>query len=122
MSSVKFQLYRPGHGLSRSDGQPPEWLHETRSLRSNILYANGRRPAFGPGGDRFGDFCARDPHSFHITVRVGEKLIGCVRGLPLSGEQSNAVLDDVMGHGKLDRSLEFLKAKRDQCIEVSRLI
>ena len=122
MSSLKFQLYKPGHGLNRSDGPPPAWLHETRSLRSNILYANGRRPAFGPGGDRFGDFCARDPHSFHITVRVGEKLVGCVRGLPLSGEQSNAVLDDVMGHGKLDRSLEFLKAKRDQCIEVSRLI
>lgn len=45
-----------------------------------------------------------------------------MRGLPLSGGKSNAILDDVMGHGKLDRSLAFLQAKRDHCIEVSRLI
>lgn len=122
MTSVKFQLHRPADALRRTDARAPDWLHETRSMRSNILYANGRRPAFGPGGERFGDPCHRDDHSFHITVRVGEKLVGCIRGLPLISGKTNAVLDDVMGHAKLDRSLEALKVKRDHCIEVSRLI
>jgi hypothetical protein len=42
--------------------------------------------------------------------------------MPLGGDKSNAILDDLMGHGKLDRSLAFLKVKRDHCIEISRLI
>ena len=123
MSSIRFELYRPpGQRQSESDGHSPSWLHETRNLRSTILYANGRRPAFGPGGDRFGDFCPRDDHSFHITVRVDEKLVGCVRGLLLSADKSNAVLDDVMGHGKLDHSLAALQVGRHHCFEVSRLV
>jgi hypothetical protein len=91
-------------------------------MRSNVLYANGRRPAFGPGGDRFGDPCPRDDHSFHVTARVGERLVGCLRGLPLGNSKSTALLDDVMGHGKLDRSLAALQVRRDHCIEVSRFI
>lgn len=122
MTTVKFQLYKPGDEFRRSDPRNRGWLHETRHMRSNILFANGRRPAFGPGGDRFGDPCPRDDHSFHITVRVGEKLVGCIRGLPLNSDKTNAVLDDVMGHGRLDHSLAALQVKRDHCIEVSRLI
>jgi len=123
MSSIRFELYKPaGQQRSESHGCSPLWLQEPRSLRSAILYANGTRPAFGPGGDRFGDFCARDDHSFHITVRVGEKLVGCVRGLPLRADQSNAMLDDVMGHGKLDHSLAALQVEREHCFEVSRLM
>jgi len=122
MSSVRFQLYKPVDQYGESNGRTPAWLHEIRNLRSNVLYANGRRPLFGPGGHRFGDPCPRDDHSFHVTVRVGERLVGCLRGLPLSNGKTNALLDDVMGQGKLDRSLAALQVKRDHCIEVSRFI
>jgi hypothetical protein len=122
MRSVKFQLYKPMAEMRGSDRRTPAWLHELRNMRSNILYANGRRPAFGPGGNHFGDACPRDHHSFHITARVGEKLVGCLRGLPLSNGNSNALLDDVMGPGKLDQSLAALQVRRDHCIEVSRFI
>jgi len=122
MSSVRFQLYKPVDQYGESNGRTPAWLHEIRNLRSNVLYANGRRPLFGPGGHRFGDPCPRDDHSFHVTVRVGERLVGCLRGLPLSNGKTNALLDDVMGQGKLDRSLAALQVKRDHCLEVSRFI
>jgi hypothetical protein len=42
--------------------------------------------------------------------------------MPLRGAKSNALLDDVMGHGELNRSLAALQVKRDDCIEVSRFI
>jgi hypothetical protein len=48
--------------------------------------------------------------------------VGCLRGLPLSNGKTNALLDDVMGQGKLDRSLAALQVKRDHCLEVSRFI
>jgi hypothetical protein len=122
MRSVKFQLYKPVAELRETNRGAPAWLHELRNMRSNILYADGRRPAFGPGGNHLGDPCPRDDHSFHITVRVDERLVGCIRGLPLSCNRSSAVLDDVMGHGKLDYCLSALNVKRDHCIEVSRLL
>src|SRR6185295_5985104 len=51
-----------------------------------------------------------------------ERVVGCLRGLPLKNSNVNSVLDDVMGEGKLDRSLATLQVKRDHCLEVSRFI
>ena len=122
MSSIKFELYKPLAQHRESDGWVPAWLHEMRTMRSKVLYANGRRPLFGPGGHRFGDPCPRDDHSFHVVARVGERVVGCLRGLPLKNSNVNSLLDDVMGEGKLDRSLATLQVKRDHCLEVSRFI
>jgi len=122
MSSIKFQLYKPAEQHPESDGHRPLWLREIRTMRSSVLYAGGRRPSFGPGGHLFGDPCLLDHHSFHITARVGEKIVGCIRGLPLSSKRNDAVLDHIMGDGKLDHSLAALQVERDHCLEVSRLI
>jgi hypothetical protein len=65
-------------------------------------------------GERFCDCDHRDHSSFHITVRVGDRLVGCVRTMLLSSERMDAVLDDVMGHGNLDRCLGALKVRRDR--------
>jgi hypothetical protein len=122
MSSIRFELYKPaGQQHSESDGRSPSWLHEIRAVRSNVLFASGRRPAFGPAGQRFGDPCPHDHHSFHITARVDKKLVGCIRGRPLSNKSNDALLDDVMGHAKLDHNLAALQVNRNHCLEVSRL-
>ena len=122
VEAVDFRLYGPAEAQSRADGSTPVWLDEARSLRSAVLYANGRRPEFGPGGARFGDRDARDSRCFHVTACADGRVIGYVRTLPLGNNCGDSVLDDLMGSEQLERSLESLDVKRDQCVECSRLM
>ena len=46
------RLFGPPNIANRSI---PKWLTGVRSLRSHVLFDGGSRPAFGPGGDAFGD-------------------------------------------------------------------
>jgi hypothetical protein len=122
VEAVDFKLYGPANAQNGVDGSAPVWLDEARNLRSAVLYAKGRRPEFGPGGARFGDTDPRDLRCFHVTARVGGRIIGCVRTLPLGNNCCDSVLDDLMGSEQLERSLESLDVTRDQCVECSRLM
>jgi len=120
--AVDFKLYGPTDAQSGADGSTPVWLDEARNLRSTVLYANGRRPEFGPGGDRFGDPDSRDSWCYHVTASASGRIIGYVRTLPLRNNSSDSVLDDLMGPDELERSLGLLEVTRDQCVECSRLM
>jgi len=122
VEAVDFKLYGPNEAQNGADGSTPVWLDEARDLRSAVLYANGRRQEFGPGGTRFGDRDPRDLRCFHVTACAGGRVIGYVRTLPLGNDSSDSVLDDLMGTEQLERSLDSLEITRDQCVECSRLM
>jgi len=121
--AVDFQLYTPEDArISLENPTQRPWLSEMRRLRSRVLYADGTRPAFGPGGERYCDPDPRDARSFHVTVSVEGEIAGCVRAMPLRNDRHDGVLDDLLGKGKLEDALDALCSKRDQCVEVSRLM
>jgi hypothetical protein len=122
VEAVEFKLYRSADTRNGADGAAPRWLNEARHLRSAVLYADGRRPEFGPSGKRFGDPDPRDLRCFHVTASAGGQIIGYVRGLPLRNNSRDSILDDLMGSEQLERSLGFLDVTRDECVECSRLM
>ena len=91
-------------------------------MRSSVLYADGKRPDFGPGGSHFGDRDMRDLKCFHVTAELSGRIIGYVRTFSLDNNSSDSVLDELMGAEHLERSLNSLDMTRDQCVECSRLM
>ena len=48
-------------------------------MRGRIIYQNGYRPSFRSSNGKFSDEDPLDACSFHVTARLHEKLVGCVR-------------------------------------------
>ena len=95
-------------------------LAEISEFRGRTLYAEGRRPRFSCE-DGYADDDPIDPHSFHVTVRAGGDLIGCVRVTPLR-EVSQSFLGRVIGPLLLHKVLQTMDVKAAECVEAGRWI
>ncbi len=105
-------------------GTPPEWLGWVRALRSQILYDDGRRPAFAPGGGSFGDPDPADFACWHFVLADRELPVGTIRLLPLDGEPGRfvSITERQFGAAAVEAALAAESLHRRDCVEASRLI
>src|SRR3954454_23715359 len=102
-----WQLLRPPAGMPGSteySKQSAVTLAEISEFRGRTLHAGGRRPRFAHE-DGYADDDPVDLHSFHVTVRAGGNLIGCVRVTPLR-ELSQSFLGRLSGPLPLQDALQ----------------
>ncbi len=52
---------------------------EVGTFRARILYANGKRPLFGPEGERACDLAKEDARAFHVMVFHKKEIAGYMR-------------------------------------------
>lgn len=104
-------------------GYVPAWLREIQAFRGRELYAEGRRPAFKIGEDRYLDAEDRDVHAYHLTTRDAEtgELLGCFRMMPLAGSPPSQV-DAVLGPEMAERALAEIGTQRQRMMESARWI
>jgi len=95
-------------------------LGEISEFRGRTLHADGRRPRFARNGG-FADDDPIDPHSFHVTVRSGGALIGCVRVTPI-GELSQSFLGRLPGSLRIREVLQAMHVQATECAEAGRWI
>lgn len=117
-----------------ADPAPPEWLVWLRALRSHILFADGARPAFGPGGRAFGDADPVDLDCHHLILFDGDLPVGAARlSLPAdlrwTGQMPGAVpvgqasiVETTFGAKTVNRCLASHGLQHDSCAEASRLV
>lgn len=95
-------------------------LAEISEFRGRTLHAEGRRPRFA-GEDGYADDDPIDLHSFHVTVRAADNLIGYVRVTPLR-ELSQSFLGRLVELLPLHDALQTLNVKAAECVEAGRWI
>jgi hypothetical protein len=105
-----------------SDGEVPEWLIGTRSIRSRILYDDGARPAFGPGGSAYGDADPLDLHCHHLLLLNGEIPVGAGRLTAPGTNAAPSLVDSAFGRKNVLKSLSRMGIRRAACAEASRLV
>lgn len=102
--------------------KPPEWLAWLRAMRSHVLFDNGARPAFGPGGGSFGDADPADFDCDHLVLFDGELPVGAVRLSSRSRAGAPSLIDSVFGAGTAALGLTRRGLGRERCVEASRLV
>lgn len=107
-------------GSTESSKQRALILAEISEFRGRTLHAGGRRPRFA-GKDGYADDDPIDLHSFHVTVRAGGPLIGCVRVTPFR-ELSQSFLGRLVGLLPLHEALQTMNVKAAECAEAGRWI
>ena len=113
------RLFGPPNIANRSI---PKWLTGVRSLRSHVLFDGGSRPAFGPGGDAFGDPDPLDLHCYHFVLQDGDNPVGAARLVPPSPKSPLSVVDAEFGRRNVHKTLLRAGVHKSDCAEVSRLI
>jgi hypothetical protein len=109
------------HDASAAEADARGWLAQVRGLRSRVLYDDGRRPEFRPGGLRDGDPDPLDLHSKHILVRHGGELVGCVRITPLSSPLS-CITEQAIGKAEWEKLLLHMDMPPERVVEHARWV
>jgi hypothetical protein len=120
----KWQLISPGVFASNLPGPIEDTtgvLAEISEFRGRTLYAAGRRPRFSPAPGVYRDDDPLDEKSFHITVRSGVGLVGCVRVTPLRPD-TGSFLGRLVSPPVLERTLSNMGLHYSQCVEAGRWI
>jgi GNAT superfamily N-acetyltransferase len=86
-----------------------------------VLYADGRRPEFGRGGERCGDTDENDPYSAHVVARCRGASVGCVRLTPILGPLPS-VTEQMIGAARLRALLTDIGAEAARVVEHGRWI
>ena len=102
-------------------GPVPEWLLWVRALRTRVLYDDGMRPAFAPGGGAFGDADPVDLQSHHLILQDGDMSVGAAR-LTAHGSTMPSLTDAAFGRENVRENLRRAGLSRDACAEASRLV
>ena len=95
-------------------------LAEISEFRGRTLHAGGRRPRFA-SEKGYADDDPLDLNSYHVTVRAGGDLIGCVRITPLR-ELSQSFLCRLIGTLPFHEVLQTMDVKAAECVEAGRWI
>ena len=113
-----WRVERPAPPTS---GSSNEWLAELWEMRGRIIYQNGYRPSFRSSNGKFSDEDPLDACSFHVTARLHEKLVGCVRlvrysDVPITWAQT------VLGKTRIEHVLNSLASSFASAGECGRWI
>ncbi len=100
----------------------PEWLTRMRSMRSQILFESGARPAFGPGGNAYGDPDPLDFYCHHLLLQDREMLVGAVRLTKPGISSLPSLVDTAFGRSNVRKILSEVGVRREACAEASRLV
>ena len=103
-------------------GTVPEWLMRARSMRSQVLYDGGARPAFGPGGGAFGDADPLDLHCHHLLLLDDEMPVGAGRLTAPGITAAPSLVDATFGRSNVCVNLSRHGIARQVCAEASRLV
>lgn len=118
-ANLKFKLMQPPGDRAP---YPPEWLMSVRSLRSQILFDGGTRPAFGPNGSDYGDTDSRDRYCHHLILQENNVPIGTARLGLIKSKQVPSLTDGSFGHRNVSKILNAAGINRADCGEASRLV
>jgi len=105
---VSWEIMRP----VADRALPNDWLRKVREMRGRALYENGLRPYFKKDDNLFLDEDIFDPFCYHILAKIDDKIVGCVRLLPLSNN-CHCVTHETVGEQT------FFAALKSLCTEYS---
>lgn len=100
----------------------PEWLMWVRSMRSGVLYDGGSRPAFGPGGDAYGDADPLDFDCYHLILQDEDVPVGAARLSAPGAAMAPSLADAAFGRENVGKNLLRIGVDRLKCSEASRLV
>lgn len=92
MANIKYKIIKPGD-LKETH------LSLVRSMRGEVLYADGRRPEF-KNGLSFDDDDKLDHISYHILAWDKKKVVGCLRITPLRFPITQSNILNLIGEEK----------------------
>jgi hypothetical protein len=95
-----------------------EWVGDLWSLRGLVYYADGRRPQFRVGENKFCDADPADFRSYHVLAYSADRMIGCVRVLPL--ESCTVTTERLVGIERFRQLLNALRITRSEVMEGGR--
>jgi hypothetical protein len=94
---------------------------ELAEMRGRVLYAEGRRAQFRQGNGRCIDQDPLDRYAYHVLLRTSDKLIGCIRLVPLKHVQVCGI-ESLWGRRRFERLLVQLGTTRNRIGEVGRWV
>ena len=117
-----LQLTPKFYEAPETEGPVPEWLLWVRSIRSQILHDGGKRVAFGPGGECYGDADPEDFECRHLVLYDGEMPVGAARLSPPADDRTHSFVRTVFSPVEIRRAARELAIVPSRCAEASRLV
>jgi N-acyl-L-homoserine lactone synthetase len=99
----------------------PDWLVEISRFRGKILYDGGRRPEFRRWDGKFTDPDPHDLHAYHLVVRSGGRIVGCLRMFRLTRNMLS-LTERHLRRERFEAMLRDLGTCRDDAIEAGRWV
>ena len=96
------------------------WLAELQTMRGEVLFEQGRRPAFRQSD---GTLCDEDPldrEAYHVIVRSRGEIAGCARIMAIN--RSDSAIVSALGRERFDQVINKMGVDPQEVCEASRWI
>lgn len=100
----------------------PRWLEESRALRGEVLFNDGRRPRFRCPGGGYDDPDPIDFYAWHVLAYHGSSLVGCVRVYPTTEDGPPSLTESILGADEFTRMLACFGKQLGRVIEIGRWV
>lgn len=115
--ALSWEIRRP----PISEVNEPEWITELAEMRGRVLYAGGRRGQFRHADGHCIDRDPLDRYAYHLLLRNLDRLIGCIRVIPLRNVQ-RCRSESLLGSEQFERVVVRCGTSRDRVGEVGRWV
>jgi predicted GNAT family N-acyltransferase len=112
--------FRVPHSECNEASGVSTWLAELQKMRGEVLFEQGRRPAFQHCDGSCSDADALDREAYHVIVRSRGEIAGCARITPINRPDSAIV--SAIGDRRFEEVMNRMGVNPKEVCEASRWI